>query len=71
VSCDTSRGAVWHSEAADGMLEVKSAPGTVTIRRVVQMHVGHWGPAEFEELLGVFRKLAAARQMAFAIRRVQ
>ncbi len=58
---------VWHSDAADGLLEVTSSPGKVTIRRVWQTHVGHWGPGEFDDLGSVMRKLAAVRAAAFAV----
>ena len=67
VASDLPTPGVWHSEAADGLVEVTSAPGRVTIKRVLQLHVGHWGPGEFDDLAGVIRKVAAVRAAAFTV----
>ena len=67
TATDLPHGAAWHCEALDGAVQVTSAPGTVTIHRIVQTRTGHWGPGEIDDLLGVARKVSAVRQGAFAV----
>jgi len=67
VATDLPHGSTWHSEAADALFEVRSAPGTVTVRRVVQTHLGHWGPGEWSDVASVLRKLSATRRAAFTV----
>jgi hypothetical protein len=67
VASDLPRGSRWHSDAVDAVLEVRSAPGTVTVRRMVQTHLGHWGPGEWDDVVNVLRKVSAARQAAFTV----
>ncbi|HEX6838855.1 MAG TPA: hypothetical protein VF334_19890, partial [Polyangia bacterium] len=64
---DLPRSQSWHSDALDAAVNVKSNGGTVTVRRIVQTHAGHWGPAEFDDIKGIARKLATIRQAAFVI----
>ena len=67
TATDLPHGAAWHCEALDGAVQVTSAPGTVTIHRIVQTRTGHWGPGEIDDLVGVARKVSAVRQAAFAV----
>jgi hypothetical protein len=67
TATDLPHAAAWHSEALDASVQVTSAPGTITIRRIVQLHPGHWGPGEIDDLLEVAHEIAAVRQAAFAV----
>ena len=67
VASDLPRGSRWHSEAVDALFEVRSAPGTVTVRRTVQTHLGHWGPGEWNDVVNVLRKVSAARETPFVV----
>jgi hypothetical protein len=67
AATELPHGTRWHSDAVDAMFEVRSAPGTVTVRRVVQTHLGHWGPGEWDDVANVLRKVSAVRQAAFSV----
>jgi hypothetical protein len=67
TATDLPRTGVWHSAAVDGAIDVKSAPGTVTIRRVVQTHAGRWPPGEMQNIATVVGHIAGLRQAAFAV----
>jgi hypothetical protein len=63
VAAELPPGLALHTDAADGAVDVTAAaPGTIRLRRMLQTHVGHWGPAEFDDVAALMRKLAAVRQ---------
>jgi hypothetical protein len=45
------------------------APGSIRVRRIVQTLPGHWGPAEFDDLVSVMRQLSAARQRVIVLKK--
>ena len=52
---------MWHSDAVDGAVEIIRGTNTIRIHRVVQAHVGHWGPGEYDEIVAVLRNVGAIR----------
>ena len=64
---DLPPSATWHSDAVDGIVEVIRGTNTIRIRRVVQTHVGHWGPGEYDEMVAVLRNVAAIRRAVFVV----
>jgi hypothetical protein len=59
-----------HAQAADGVFEVSvPKPDVIRVRRILRMHVGHWGPDEFAELVALIRNLESARQLAIVLKK--
>jgi len=61
-----------HVDAADGLVEISApSPTTIRVRRLLQIHAGHWGPAEYDDLVGLMRKLAATRQQVVILEKAR
>ena len=58
---------MWHSDAVDGAVEIIRGTNTIRIHRVVQAHVGHWGPGEYDEIVAVLRNVGAIRRAVFVL----
>jgi hypothetical protein len=57
------------TEAVDALFSVSATPGLVRVKRMVELHVGRWPPAAFNDVVDVFRGMAALRQQAFVVQR--